>query len=146
MSKAFRLLLILASAFTLQAADDVRPGWLGAAMAQHRISPESTRVDWLTVRGIEAGGPADRGGLKMHDVIVAIDGKKIDFANLAESLRTFDSFRAGRPIRFTVARGTARITVTVTPARMTDAQYETWKFNRAQAKHQIEAEAAMQKP
>ncbi|HEX2831769.1 MAG TPA: PDZ domain-containing protein [Thermoanaerobaculia bacterium] len=146
MSKTIRLFVILAIATTLVAANDERPGWLGAAMAQHRVSSDSTRVDWLTVRGIEAGGPAALGGLKMQDVIVAIDGKTIDFANLAESLRTFDSFRAGKPVKFTVARGTARITVTVIPARMTDAQYESWKFNRAQAKHQIEAEAAMKKP
>jgi HtrA serine peptidase 2 len=60
------------------------------------------------------GGPADRGGLRAGDVVIAVDGKPVRTTrDILDQLGN----RVGKPIEFTVIRGKRgqRITLQVTP-------------------------------
>src|SRR4051812_28419662 len=57
-------LLVLAVAIT-----PARPGWLGLGLTPHRSGNES----WVTVQVIAPGGPAERAGLHVGDVVTHLD-------------------------------------------------------------------------
>src|SRR6266404_2145109 len=56
--------------------------------------------------------PADRAGLKEGDQVIAVDGKKMPSAL---AIADYVKQHAGRPIAFTVKRGSDEMTITVTP-------------------------------
>jgi regulator of sigma E protease len=62
---------------------------------------------------VDANGPAAAAGLKVGDLIVAIDGTKID--NFADVQRIVN-FSAGRDLAIEVERGNAVVTLHATPA------------------------------
>jgi serine protease DegQ len=67
----------------------------------------------LLLHGVEPGGPADKGGLLMGDILVALGGDPIkDTDDLQWALR---SERVGQPVQAKVARGgeTKEISVTI---------------------------------
>ena len=54
----------------------------------------------VVVRQLRAGGPADRGGLRTGDVIVAADGQEVP--DLWKINALLDGFKAGQPVRLRV--------------------------------------------
>ncbi|HWD20374.1 MAG TPA: trypsin-like peptidase domain-containing protein [Verrucomicrobiae bacterium] len=67
----------------------------------------------LTVESVEAGGPADRAGLKVGDQIVELDGREPgDFIDFNRALRDGDSMT----VKLTALRGKERIPLTVNMA------------------------------
>ena len=68
-----------------------------------------------------AGGPAERAGLANGDVIVAIDGMKV---NLKDAQRQIKAMAAGSRHTFTIARGPRVLEKTVTPVASGASQYK----------------------
>jgi regulator of sigma E protease len=64
------------------------------------------------IGGVIENSPAERGGMKIGDVIVAVNGQPI--ANDIE-LRTASRSNLGKPTKYTVLRGGERVDLTVTP-------------------------------
>lgn len=67
-----------------------------------------------SVTDVQDGGPAARGGLRVGDVIEAVDGSPITGADGA---RRFSEAQPGRPVRFTVRRAGQNVTLEIVPAR-----------------------------
>jgi regulator of sigma E protease len=69
------------------------------------------------VRGVNAGEPADRAGVKAGDVVYAVNGERVIFArHLAEAI----SSRPGQPIDLEIRRGTETLHISVTPQLVGD--------------------------
>lgn len=68
------------------------------------------------VRSVIRGGPAERGGLQVDDVIVAISGNMI--SGPAEIVTAIDRHGVGRPIAVGILRNGRRIDLSVTPEEM----------------------------
>jgi S1-C subfamily serine protease len=67
----------------------------------------------VRVGEIEANGPADRGGLRVGDILVAIDGTEIHGAD--DLIRALGADRIGRPAELVVIRDARLQRVSVTP-------------------------------
>ena len=73
------------------------------------IGQQMTRAK---VAAVLAGGPAAAAGMRPGDLITATDGSPVEsFADVQQYVQ----LRAGAPIRFSVRRGTADLTLTATP-------------------------------
>ncbi len=85
---------------------------LGAKVADagRYVMPGGTRVEGAFVGGVNPGSPAERAGLKVGDVIVAVDGRPIASVDeLSESLAAAKT----SSVQLTLARGETRRDVTV---------------------------------
>ena len=98
----------------------VRRGFLGLA-GQVRPLPKrlARRLDLAVETGVqvmqvEAGKPADRGGLLPGDVIVSFDGKPV--RNVDEVHRLLDAKSIGRKLAVKAVRGNELVNLEVTPA------------------------------
>jgi len=73
----------------------------------------------LVVAGLADGGPADRAGVKVRDVVIAIDGERP--ATLADLFRAvWERGPVGTQITITLARGAERLQVRVRAADRND--------------------------
>lgn len=85
---------------------------LGAKVADagRYVMPGGTRVEGAFVGGVSPGSPAESAGLKVGDVIVAVDGNPIGSVDaLSEALTSAKS----SSVKLSLARGTTRREVTV---------------------------------
>lgn len=85
---------------------------LGAKVADagHHALPGGTTVQGALVGGVNPGSPAEKAGLKVGDVIVAVAGRPI--ASVDELSAAFSASKESN-ITLTLARGTNRREVTV---------------------------------
>ena len=81
------------------------------------LTPRSSAPPGAVIRSVVPGGPADRGNLRVNDVIVSIDGKSIN--NPAEVVSAVDRHGVDRPLNLDVMRSGQRITLSMTPVEMT---------------------------
>jgi C-terminal processing protease CtpA/Prc len=125
------LLFCLATA-TLAATTVKVPGWLGLAYTLQK-DPAGDIKQWLFLRAVHETSPAHAAGMAANDLIVAINGKLIAFANNAEMVRYFSGVRPGTQIRFTVVRDDHRRQFTVTAATMPPELARRWLQNAALA-------------
>ncbi len=102
----------------LLARGRVARGFLGVGMQPIRLpSALATSLDLggegaVMVLGVEPGGPADTGGLLMGDVVVALDGTRVEDTDDVQS--ALGGERIGSPLRVTVVRAGALAELTVT--------------------------------
>ena len=68
------------------------------------------------IRSLVAGGPADRGDLRVDDVIVSVGGNSVQ--NPAEVVSAIDRHGVGRPLNIDVIRSGKRIGLSITPVEM----------------------------
>jgi S1-C subfamily serine protease len=111
------------------------PGWLGLGFLYH----PSTRghVDgWLYVQRLAPRGPAERAGLFPGDVITAIDGQPIRYADEQSLLLRLSRISGGTIVHLTFRRGTQAGAVAVTAAVASKAQCDAWResFERSRPK------------
>jgi S1-C subfamily serine protease len=78
----------------------VQQGYLGIAAQPVRATLEGAAVDGLLVSSVVDGGPAERGGLRVADVIVQVGGEPVDSL---EALR--DRLQVGTQVPVRVSRG-----------------------------------------
>ena len=94
----------------------VTRGWFGVDVAD--ISPELAESLGLKgtkgaiVGAIERGSPAEKGGIRLGDVIVAIDGRAV--ADVSTALNAIAEMSPGRTVPVKVVRRNQEITVDVT--------------------------------
>jgi S1-C subfamily serine protease len=106
----------------LLAGGRIRPGYLGVGTqpvklndaARGRLVPVGDRVpEWgLMVVAVEPGAPADRAGLLLGDLLVALDGQPT--ADPRDVLAVLGPDTVGRTLHATVLRAGAPITVPIT--------------------------------
>lgn len=108
---------LLFVAVAASAAD--RPGWLGMGYVnQTRVERGKVVRSWFLVRHILPGSPAERGGLRVGDLITAIDGRNLRYATDAEALAGMARIRLNQKLRLKVARLDQRLTLTVVAGPM----------------------------
>ena len=65
------------------------------------------------VRSVAPSGPASRSGVKVDDVIVAING--VEMQSPADVVSAVERHGVGTPLQMTVRRGDQALTLAVTP-------------------------------
>jgi len=82
--------------------------------------PGSSAPPGAVIRSIVPGGPADRAGVRIDDVIVAINGQSV--RNPAEVVSAIDRHGVGQPMALEVLRSSRRTKLSITPIEMTSLQ------------------------
>ena len=103
----------------LLARGHIARGWLGIATQPVRLPPalqrtlETETESGLVVVNVEPDGPADRGGLLVGDILIALDDRPV--RDPGDVLGALAGDRIGTPMALRVARGgrAERLTVTV---------------------------------
>jgi S1-C subfamily serine protease len=111
------------------------PGWLGLGFLYH--PPTRAHVDgWIYVQRLAPGGPAERAGLFPGDVITAIDGQAIRYADELSLLQRLSRISGGTVVHVTFRRGIRGGSVAVTAAVASKAQCDAWRqsFERSRPK------------
>lgn len=70
-------------------------------------------IEGVLLAGVQAGGPADRSGLRSGDIIKRFAGQEI--ANIYDYTYALDAVKIGEPVEVLVEREGAELTLTVTP-------------------------------
>ena len=99
------------------------PSWLGLGFTNH----VSGKEQWLVVRFVVPGGPAQQAGAQSGDVITAIDGKPLRFHNSVELLEWLARIPPRSRTKWSVLRGTRHLELVLVPIVMTDEQFARWK-------------------
>ncbi|MBL8482546.1 MAG: trypsin-like peptidase domain-containing protein, partial [Rhodocyclaceae bacterium] len=100
----------------------VRRGYIGIAGADLRLPRRAlSRLNLQEARAVhvlkvEAGAPAARAGLHEGDVLLAMGGRPL--TGIAALARALDSETLGRPQAFSVLRGSAILTLEITPSEL----------------------------
>jgi putative serine protease PepD len=98
------------SATAIVQGKTVQTGYLGVTMA-----PATGGQDGALVQDITSGSPAERAGLRVGDLVVAIDGKAVvSYSELGARIR---SHKPGDKVTLKVVRGGNETTVTATLAQ-----------------------------
>jgi S1-C subfamily serine protease len=108
---------------TLLSQGRVRRAWLGVAGAQAPLPPPLVaklgRQTGLRVAQVVADSPAAAAGLRVGDVVVAVDGRPAATATELQRLMVEDAI--GRRLEITVWRNGALVDVLAIPRELTDA-------------------------
>jgi len=82
-------------------------GWLGVGIAdvgdEDFAKYQLKEPKGVLIRHVVAGQPADKGGLKADDVVLAVDGTQID--GMRDLQRIIASTPVGRSVKLAVMRG-----------------------------------------
>jgi len=100
---------------------ELPPRWIGAMCApvDEVLRSQLAIESGLVILSVVPESPAALAGLKLHDVLTAIDGKPVErVTDLAEAVNAVDE---GADITLEVRRGGTKQTVTVRPAARPDA-------------------------
>ena len=108
---------------TLMTHGRVRRAWLGIAGAQAPLPPPLVdklgRRTGLRVAQVVAGSPADAAGLRVGDVVLAVDGSDIATSTAIQQLMVEGAI--GRRLEVTVWRNGALVDAIAVPRELTDA-------------------------
>lgn len=115
-------LLIIAAA-TLVA--DARPGWLGFGFTLERTGAEQ----WLRIQTIAPSGPAEKAGLQRDDLVIELDGKKLNYRDDLAVLEGLARVKPRQTLKLRVARGDKRLAVVINAAEMSDERFQRWQLN-----------------
>jgi S1-C subfamily serine protease len=108
---------------TLMTHGRVRRAWLGLAGAQSPLPPQLVvklgRRSGLRVAQVIARSPADQAGLRVGDIVVAVDGEDIVGSTAIQRLMV--EHVIGRRLEITVWRNGALVDVIAVPRELADA-------------------------
>src|SRR5690606_5573681 len=89
-------------------------GYLGLAMQPLRVGRGFDAGHGLIVVGLDPGGPAERAGVLLGDVIVAWDGARLTGGGVREVLERLDPGSVGRRVALDLLRGGAPVRIALT--------------------------------
>jgi serine protease Do len=99
----------------------IERAWLGINV--QNLTPEiatslglKSDADGVLIAAVEADSPAARGGLRQGDVIVAVNGKRVD--QVRDVPRTIAAFKPGTRVMLTLLRRGREVEVPVTTGRL----------------------------
>jgi S1-C subfamily serine protease len=105
---------------TLMSGGHIRRAWLGIAGAQAPLPPALVtklgRRNGLRVAQVISGSPADVAGLKVGDVVVAVDGRPVMSSTALQQRMVADAI--GRRVEITVWRNGALVDVIAIPREL----------------------------
>jgi serine protease Do len=105
---------------TLMSDGRVRRAWLGVAVGPRPLPPRVAgrlgRGSAVEVIEVVEGSPADRAGLRPEDLLVELDGIRLEGADDLQRTMTVD--RIGSPIKATVVREGELRAITLTPGEL----------------------------
>jgi S1-C subfamily serine protease len=108
---------------TLMTQGRIRRAWLGLAGAQSPLPPPLVaklgRRSGLRVAQVITGSPAEQAGLRVGDVVVAVDGEDIVSSTAIQRLMVEHAI--GRRLEITVWRNGALVDVIAVPRELADA-------------------------
>jgi serine protease Do len=84
-------------------------GWLGVAVME---TPAASKIAGVKIAGVDRGGPAARAGLKPGDVVLAVNGDRVDTAR--GLIRAIAAAAPGSKVTLTVLREGRQVEVPVT--------------------------------
>jgi S1-C subfamily serine protease len=109
---------------TLMRTGRVRRAWLGVAGAETPLPPGLVdrlgRHSGMRVAQVIDGSPAARAGLRVGDILVAVDGDPVVTATALQRRMVEDAI--GRRLEITVWRNGALVDVVAVPRELADAQ------------------------
>ena len=109
---------------TLMRTGRVRRAWLGVAGAQSPLPPPLAeklgRRNGMRVAQVIDGSPAARAGLRVGDILLAVDGDPIVTTTALQRLMVEDAI--GRRLEITVWRNGALVDVVAVPRELADAE------------------------
>jgi len=70
-------------------------------------------VEGVKLSGVRGGGPADKAGVKVGDVVIELAGQKI--TNIYDYTHVLAALKVGQPVGIVVVRGNERVTLTAVP-------------------------------
>jgi len=106
-----------------------KPGWLGLGIIVQRGSAR-TAPSWIYVQRIAPNSPAARAGIRPQDIITAIDGESVRFANTAEALAHFSNLAPGMVIAFSILRQHQNLVVRVRAVELPEQYRGVWEQGR----------------
>ena len=127
----------------LIAYGEVRRGYLGVEVFPMTVADARERgmsgVEGVLVRGVINGGPAQRAGLRVGDVLLEVAGRPVNEPNQFQSRLAMS--RPTQEIGLTVWRGGERLRMDATLADPADPSLEDWFASRPPSAAPIEAPA-----
>ena len=93
-----------------------RRAYIGVAVGPRPVPPRFGRRGGVEIVQIVEGGPADRAGLRVEDLIVAVDGMRVESVNDLQRLMVGDLI--GSQIRMDLIRGGRELEVDVVPEEL----------------------------
>jgi serine protease Do len=101
---------------TLVRAFDSRGSRIGATLAVEDADNKDAKGG-VSIETVEPGGPADRAGIKAGDAVTEFDGERV--RSVRQFLRLVQESTPGRGVPVVLSRAGQRVTVNVTPERLT---------------------------
>lgn len=105
-------------------------GWLGVSIGR---VPESVAAqldaaaDGVMVLNVVEGSPADRGGLKAHDIIVTVGGEAVE-GDVARTTQLISDRKPGDAVQVSILRDGQAQTLTLTLGARSEMGAAAWKF------------------
>ena len=97
----------------LNALQIARGSRIGATVQDVEESDKKDVKSGVVVETVDAGGPADKAGIKAADTIVEFDGDRV--RSVRQFQRLVQESAAGRSVSVAILRGGQRVTVNLTP-------------------------------
>lgn len=102
------------------------PGWLGLGFLYQ--PPAHGHVDgWMYVQQLAPGGPSARGGVLPGDVVNAMNGQPLRYADSYSLMQRLSRVRPGEIVRLTLRRGTRTFDVQVAAIAISAERCRAWR-------------------
>jgi S1-C subfamily serine protease len=103
------------------------PGWLGLGFLYHAPARNRDAGGWMFVQQLAPGGPAARAGILPGDVVSAMDGQPLRYADAYSLMQRLSRVRPNDVARLTVRRGTRTFDVNVRATQISASRCLAWR-------------------
>ena len=100
----------------LRAMEIGRGARIGASVAAVAVNDNKDARAGVSIEAVDAGGPADKAGLKPGDIVTDFDGERV--RSVRQFTRLVQETTPGRSVPVVLSRAGQRITVNIAPERV----------------------------